>query len=126
MATKSLILGAFDFADYHNSQTKLDPGDVVFTFSDGVTEAANGTGELFGDDRLLALLASSIDLTAEEIKDRVLAEILSFTRGLPQGDDVTVVALKMKKSDDVRQRSGASAGLRSDGPTWTGQTPKPN
>jgi serine phosphatase RsbU (regulator of sigma subunit) len=37
-----------------------------------------------------------VSLTAEQIKDRVLEELLAFTSGLPQGDDVTVVALKMK------------------------------
>ena len=96
LSTQSLMLGAFDFAEYHLSNTKLGPGDVVFSFSDGVTEAANSSGELFGDERLLELVRQNINLTAEQIKDRVLEEVLAFTRGLPQGDDLTVLALKMK------------------------------
>ena len=96
LATKSLVVGAFDFAEYHVSHTRLGPGDVVFSFSDGVTEAVNSSGELFGDERLLELVRTSVSLTAEKIKDRVLEELLAFTSGLPQGDDVTVVALKTK------------------------------
>jgi serine phosphatase RsbU (regulator of sigma subunit)/pSer/pThr/pTyr-binding forkhead associated (FHA) protein len=96
LTTGSLILGAFDFAGYDDSHIKLNTGDVFFSFSDGVTEAVNTHGELFGDDRLLDLLKASIKLSAKEIKDRVLGEVLSFTRGLPQGDDITVVALKIK------------------------------
>ena len=96
LSTGSLVLGAFDFAEYHVSHTKLLPGDVVFTFSDGVTEAVSSSGEIFGDGRLLELVRTSVSLTAEQIKDRVLEELLAFTSGLPQGDDITIVVLKMK------------------------------
>jgi sigma-B regulation protein RsbU (phosphoserine phosphatase) len=96
LSTRSLVLGAFGFAEYRVSHLTLGPGDVVFTFSDGVTEAVNGSNEMFGEQRLLKLLQTSVSLTAEQIKDRVLEEVLAFTRGLPQGDDITVVALKMK------------------------------
>ena len=96
MATNSLVLGAFDFAEYCVTNTQLLPGDVVFIFSDGVTEATNGVNEMFGDDRLQDLVRKSIDCSAEEIKDRVLNDVLMFTRGVPQGDDITVVVLKMK------------------------------
>lgn len=96
LATKSLVIGAFDFAEYRVSHTKLESGDVVFCFTDGVTEAANTSGEIFGDERLLELIRKSVHSTAEQIRDLVLEEIVYFTSGLPQGDDVTVIALKMK------------------------------
>jgi serine phosphatase RsbU (regulator of sigma subunit) len=90
------VLGAFDFAEYRVSETQLASGDVVFTFSDGVTEAENASGDMFGESRLLELIQRSRDLTAEQIRERVMSELLNFTRGLPQGDDITVVALKVK------------------------------
>ena len=96
LATKSLVIGAFDFAEYRVSHTKLESGDVVFCFTDGVTEAANSSGELFGDERLLELIRKNVHSTAEQIRDLVLKEVVYFTSGLPQGDDVTVIALKMK------------------------------
>ena len=88
------MLGAFDFAEYHVTNTRLYPGDVVFIFSDGVTEATNGSDQLFGDERLQDLVRSNKDLSAQEIKGFVMSEVLAFTHGVPQGDDITVVVLR--------------------------------
>ena len=96
LSTSSLVLGAFDFAEYRVTNTRLLPGDVVFIFSDGVTEATNGSDQMFGDERLQDLVRRNIDHSAQEIKDLVMSEVLAFTHGVPQGDDITVVALKMK------------------------------
>jgi sigma-B regulation protein RsbU (phosphoserine phosphatase) len=96
LSTSSLVLGAFDFAEYCVTNTRLLPGDVVFIFSDGVTEATNGSDQMFGDERLQNLVQRNKDRSAQEIKDLVMSEVLAFTRGVPQGDDITVVALKMK------------------------------
>ena len=96
LSTGSMLLGAFDFAEYHAQQTKLEPGDVVVMFSDGVTEAVNMANQLFGDDRLEQLVKESARLSAKEIKDRIEQEVVTFTRGVPQGDDITLIALKMK------------------------------
>ena len=96
LTTKSVLLGAFDFIEYKPRQTRLSPGDVVVMYTDGVTEAVNAANEMFGDDRLEDLIKRSVNLSAEEIKQRILDEVLSFTRGLPQGDDITLIVLKMK------------------------------
>jgi sigma-B regulation protein RsbU (phosphoserine phosphatase) len=96
LSTNSLVLGAFDFAEYCVTNTRLLPGDVVFIFSDGVTEATNGSEQMFGDQRLQDLVLRNKDRSAQEIKDLVMSEVLAFTSGEPQGDDITVVVLKMK------------------------------
>jgi serine phosphatase RsbU (regulator of sigma subunit) len=96
LSTNSLVLGAFDFAEYCVTNTRLLPGDVVFIFSDGVTEATNGSDQMFGDQRLQDLVRRNKDRSAQEIKDLVMSEVLAFTSGEPQGDDITVVVLKMK------------------------------
>jgi phosphoserine phosphatase RsbU/P len=96
LTTKSLLLGAFDFVEYKPRQTRLAPGDVVVMYTDGVTEAVDADNQMFGDDRLENLVKDSVDLSAEEIKVRILDEVLSFTAGLPQGDDITLIVLKMK------------------------------
>ncbi len=98
LSTRSLVVGAFDFAEYRVTSTQLDAGDVVFSFSDGVTEAVNSSGEMFGEERLENLVRTSVNLDAEQIKDRVLEEVLDFTRGLPQSDDITMIVLKMRST----------------------------
>ncbi len=96
LTTKSVLLGAFDFIEYKPLQTRLNSGDVVVMYTDGVTEAVNNDNEMFSDERLEELVKRSATLTAEEIKQRILSEVLSFTRGLPQSDDITLIVLKMK------------------------------
>lgn len=96
LTTGSMLLGAFDFAEYYGQKTKLEPNDVLVVFSDGVTEAVDTTNQPFGDRRLEQLVRESAGLSAKDIKDRIEREVLVFTRGLPQGDDITLIALKMK------------------------------
>lgn len=96
LSTGSMLLGAFDFAEYHSQETKLEPNDVLVVFSDGVTEAVDVTNKLFGDARLQQLVKENAGLSAKDIKDRIEREVVLFTRGLPQGDDITLIALKMK------------------------------
>jgi len=96
LTTKSVLLGAFDFIEYKPRQTRLNSGDVVVIYTDGVTEAVNAKNEMFSDERLEELVKQSVNLSAEEIKQRILDEVLSFTSGLPQGDDITLIVLKMK------------------------------
>jgi sigma-B regulation protein RsbU (phosphoserine phosphatase) len=99
LSTGSMLLGAFEDVKYQTQQTKLGPGDVVVIFSDGVTEAVNAANQVFGDMRLEQLVRDSVGLRAKEIKDRIEQEVLAFTRGLPQGDDITLIALKMRDVD---------------------------
>lgn len=96
LSTKSLVLGAFDFAEYEARLTRVEAGDAIVMFSDGVTEAVNASNEMFGDERLERLVRKKAALSAEEIRDRILEEVLTFTRGLPQGDDITLLAIKVK------------------------------
>jgi phosphoserine phosphatase RsbU/P len=96
LTTKSVLLGGFDFVQYKPRQTRLSAGDVVVMYTDGVTEAVNAENEMFSDERLEKLVCASLELSAEQIKQRILDEVLTFTHGLPQGDDITLIVLKMK------------------------------
>jgi phosphoserine phosphatase RsbU/P len=96
LTTKSVLLGAFDFVEYKSKQTRLAPGDVVVIYTDGVTEAVNTANEMYGEERLEQLVKECSILGAEQIKQRILDEVIGFTRGLPQGDDITLIVLKMK------------------------------
>lgn len=96
LTTKSVVLGAFDFVKYEARQTRLTAGDVVVIYSDGVTEAVNTANEMFGEAQLETLVKEHVGLNAEAIKDKVMSEVMAFTHGLPQGDDITLIVLKMR------------------------------
>jgi sigma-B regulation protein RsbU (phosphoserine phosphatase) len=89
-------LGLFDDVSYDEWSTTLDPGDVLFFYSDGITEATNRRGEFYGAQRLCALLTANASLSAGEFADLVLADVESFAEGTPSGDDRTLVILKIK------------------------------
>ena len=94
LTTKSVVLGAFDFVSHEPRQTILAGGDLVVIYSDGVTEAVNSRSEMFGDERLERLVRENVNLSAEGIKQRIVEDLNIFTRGLPQGDDITLIVLK--------------------------------
>ncbi len=96
LSTKSVVLGAFDFVKYEARQTRLRTGNVLVIYSDGVTEAVNAANEMFSDERLEKLVQANVQSSAEEIKNKVVSAVMAFTRGLPQGDDITLIVLKVK------------------------------
>ena len=96
LTTKSVLLGAFESARYDMRTTVLEPGDIVVMYTDGVTEAMNAANEMFGDERLEQLIVSVRHLSAEQIQNRILEEVVTFTGDLPQSDDITLLTLKMR------------------------------
>ncbi|HSM12614.1 MAG TPA: SpoIIE family protein phosphatase [Thermoanaerobaculia bacterium] len=87
-----LPLGALLEGRYQPTRTRLDPGDVVLGYSDGVTEALSPDGEPFGDARLADVFAHSGD-RPDEIVEAVLDAVAQHTRGADPYDDITLVAI---------------------------------
>lgn len=92
--TGGLALGVEENFIYTSKTVTLYRGDTVFLFTDGVTEADNQKRELFSDQRLLKILSSMKGLPVEAIIETVMNEIRSFTKGMPQADDITMMVLR--------------------------------
>jgi serine phosphatase RsbU (regulator of sigma subunit)/energy-coupling factor transporter transmembrane protein EcfT len=75
----------------------LGRGDLLVLYTDGITEAMNRDGECFGDARLASLIGQHADLPAEELRERILREIDSFTESAVQQDDMTMVVLRVEQ-----------------------------
>jgi len=73
------------------ARIELKAGDSFVLFSDGVTEAMNGTGEPFGDERLIEVIGRSAGEDPESMRRRVVAAVESHAAGEPQADDLTLV-----------------------------------
>ena len=74
---------------------QLSPGDVIVMYTDGITEAMDSDGELFGDTALAHLLASQQHLDAPGIRERVLREVKAFVGDAEPHDDMTMVVIKV-------------------------------
>jgi serine phosphatase RsbU (regulator of sigma subunit) len=94
-----LPLGAFPGAIYAEEAVELDPGDTLLFITDGVVEAHNEYGELFGFERLETLLGSlRSDVSVRELVTVVLDEVHSFMGDVEQHDDITLVAIQPTSS----------------------------
>lgn len=72
----------------------LQTGDIVLTGTDGVWEARNPNGEIFGKDRIQAIVRQNAGLTANSILKKILAEITRFQQSDTPEDDITLVVIK--------------------------------
>lgn len=77
---------------------QLEPGDVLFQYTDGVTEATDGQDELFGEERLLEAVGRAPSLAPEKLLPYIREEIDGFVKEAPQFDDITMLAVRIKKS----------------------------
>lgn len=73
----------------------LQPGDLFFFFTDGISEAMDAAGDSFGEPRLAAFLEAHAELSAEAIRDRLVEDVAAFVQDQPQHDDITMIILKI-------------------------------
>jgi serine phosphatase RsbU (regulator of sigma subunit) len=88
------VLGLLPMAPYRQLRTRLDTGDILALYSDGVTEANNIADEEFGEERLIETLRQNRTEPAETILQAVRTALAAFTAGAPQADDITLVIAK--------------------------------
>ena len=93
---RGLVLGGLAEVRYSNNEIYLSPGDVLFLYTDGVTEAVNHDLELYGEDRLLKCMEDNYGLAPELLLRAVRSSIDVFASGMEQYDDITMVVLKIK------------------------------
>ena len=87
-------LGLVPDREFHVDHCRLAPGDRLCLFSDGVSEAMNASGALFGTDRLSAALAETpADADSPAVVAHILARIAAFTGEAEQSDDLTLMVL---------------------------------
>jgi len=87
-------LGLFPNAEYEEFTLSTRPGDLIVFFSDGIVDAVNATGDMFGDERLTHLLESQNHPTAKSTVDAILQAVTDFQSGTDHFDDETIVVLR--------------------------------
>ncbi len=93
---RSAPLGVRADVEYSTNAVRLQPRDRVFVFSDGVTDAANGSEELYGESRLEQALGAAGGASAERLVRDVKSSVEKFAAGAPRADDVTMLALEWR------------------------------
>ena len=88
------VLGLLPHVRYSRAQVNLHKGDVLVLYTDGVAEATNAAGDMFGLEALArSVEATRPDATPEAVLARIFADVQEFSEGTPQGDDQTLVVI---------------------------------
>ena len=108
-APAGFVLAGMEGIKYKKNTLKLEAGDKLFLYTDGVTEATNIRNELYGEDRLMSFLTKNEAMDAGEILPRLKADIDAFCEGAPQFDDITMMAFEYhgcKAWEETREFDG--------------------
>lgn len=98
----SLALGLMEGIKFKEREFKLDPGDRIFVYTDGVPEATNAHEELYGPERMLDKLNSNPGASQQEVIDMLRDDINVFVDGYEQFDDITVMIFDYYGPDGVQ------------------------
>jgi sigma-B regulation protein RsbU (phosphoserine phosphatase) len=91
-----LVLGALPMSVFRTGKILLNPGDALFTYTDGVTEAMDPASGMFSEERLIATLKPLAGAAPKELVEAVGTAVKAFAAGAPQSDDVTMLALRYR------------------------------
>ena len=92
----SCMVGAVPGITYSNEKLTLSVGDTLVMYTDGVNEAMNEANEEYGDDRMMAFLATQKGQGCQAIIDNQMADVKAFVGNAPQSDDITLLTLTRK------------------------------
>jgi serine phosphatase RsbU (regulator of sigma subunit) len=95
LAGEGLPLGVMEDAEYKEYQKQINPGQIILIGTDGVKEAVNTAGEMFGNKRLLNVIRDYADKSAREILDKAFESLNNFRHPLEADDDETLVVIKV-------------------------------
>jgi sigma-B regulation protein RsbU (phosphoserine phosphatase) len=90
------VAGAMEDIEYKELTAELDTDDLIFLYTDGVTEAMNNTKKLFSDERLLDLISMNSFKTAQDYILITKEDVVNFTDNEPQSDDITMLSIIFK------------------------------
>jgi sigma-B regulation protein RsbU (phosphoserine phosphatase) len=112
----SFPVGLVPEAEYATARVKLEPGDTLVLFSDGVTEAMDPQEDMFGMPRLVKLLTGHNETPLDELQKVVLEAVENFARGTSQADDLTLLLVRYRAATTATEtefppaHTSASAG----------------
>lgn len=97
------VLAGMEDMKYQTVSVTFEPGDKLFQYTDGITEAQNSEKQLYGQDRLTAVLEKHSSKTPAELLPLVRADIDAFVGAAPQFDDITMLCFEYKKKMEAQE-----------------------
>ena len=92
---EGLILGVKQDVLFEEKSLLLEPGDLLFVYTDGIIEAEGAERDMFGVERLCGIISQMLDREPESVIDRIMAEVTAFSSPYPLQDDISMVVMKV-------------------------------
>lgn len=89
-----LVLAGMEGIRYRANTTRLEPGDMLYLYTDGVTEALDENNTLYGEKRLPEVLSRNLNTDTRMLCEAVKADVDAFAGEAPQFDDITMLSLR--------------------------------
>ncbi len=110
-----LLLGFLPDRDYAQESVRIQPGEALVMFTDGITEAADPdtprmSDDLFGEERLIEVIRANLHKSAREIQAAVLQAVTVHIKNSPPIDDITLVVIKRRKDEGAREEKESGRG----------------
>ncbi|MCF0108967.1 MAG: SpoIIE family protein phosphatase [Erysipelotrichaceae bacterium] len=105
-STRNFVLAGIDGISYRQHELHMEPGDQLFLYTDGVTEATNTDMELYGNDRLANFINAHKDDSVQDMVNNLHEDIHQFVKGAEQSDDITMLILKVNKEQEIKEEVG--------------------
>ena len=99
-AKPNLPIGLFDDFDYEMQSMQMPPGSTLFLYTDGLTEARDANGELFGRDRVVQMIEACGQTEPKQLVEAAIEEWRQFVGTTEQSDDLTLLALRYSPSEE--------------------------
>ncbi|HLD94363.1 MAG TPA: SpoIIE family protein phosphatase [Anaerolineales bacterium] len=96
LAADGIALGVFEGITLEEKSVQLEPGDSVLMYTDGISEALDSSGTLYGERRIQAVLRRSAQETPTAVLENLQKDVADFSKGISQADDLTAIMLKRK------------------------------
>ena len=97
----NLVLGIEATTDFETYQTKFSPGDSIFIYTDGLTDAINNNGEMYGEERLLEAINKYANLDYQKRLLKIEEDIKGFVGNEPSADDMTMLIFEYNGKPDI-------------------------
>lgn len=104
-------IGVLEEMAYGQVTVALEPGDLLVLYTDGVTEAEDGAGAMFGEERLGAVVEASADSSAAACAAAIREAVDAFAGGAPQSDDITVIVVRVVGRREIPGAENVSKSL---------------
>jgi sigma-B regulation protein RsbU (phosphoserine phosphatase) len=88
------VLGLIEASDFPVNRLRLEPGDAIVLYTDGVSEAQDGAGGFFGAERIVAMVGALRQQAAPALTAGLLGAVRAFAGEAPQSDDITILTLR--------------------------------